>query len=221
MLTDEQTGAFARFEEALYRANEATNLTRVPREECGVRHFLDSLLVAPLLPPGAEVLDLGTGPGFPAWPLARARGDLAVTALDSAGKMVRFLRSQALPNLEVLQGRAEEWEEREAFDVVTGRAVAPLAVQLELSAGLARIGGAVIPMRTPGDDPEGVELGPLGLELESVREATLPVIEAARVFPVYRKVRPTDGAYPRRWAEIRESPLVRGGGREPHPDDPA
>ena len=62
--------------------------------------------------------------------------------------MLGFLASQPLPNLEIVQGRAEEWEAREAFDVVTGRALAPLAIQLELSAGLARIGGAVIPMRT-------------------------------------------------------------------------
>ena len=210
-LSPAHLAAFAAFEKELYRANETVNLTRVPQEEAWLRHTLDSLLIVPLLPNGAEVLDIGTGPGLPAWPLALARPDLRVTALDSAGKMVRFLRSQALPNLEVLQGRAEEWEEREAFDVVTGRAVAPLAIQVELSARLARIGGAVIPMRTPGDDLEDIELGPLGLELERVETATLPVIGAERVFPVYRKVRRTEEFFPRRWAEMRAIPMVRSG----------
>lgn len=210
-LTPGQIAGFAAFEEALYRANEVSNLTRVPQEEAWLRHTLDSLLISPLLPEGTEVLDIGTGAGFPAWPLAFARPDLRVTALDSAGKSIRFLRSQPLPNLEVVQGRAEEWEEREAFDVVTGRAVAPLAIQVELSARLARIGGAVIPMRTPGDDVEDIELGPLGLELERVETATLPVVGAERVFPVYRKVRRTEEFFPRRWAEMRAMPMVRGG----------
>lgn len=210
-LDEGQLDRFEAFEAALYEANEVMNLTRVPRDECWLRHFLDSLLIAPLLPQGAEVLDLGTGPGFPAWPLANARPDLKVTAVDSSGKMLGFLYTQPLPNLEVLQGRAEEWEEREAFDVVTGRALAPLAIQVEISAGLAKTGGAVIPMRTPNDDPEDVDLAPLGLRLEGVEEAELPVLQAPRTFPVYRKISRTQEEFPRRWAEIKDAPLTRNG----------
>lgn len=210
-LDDAALDRFEAFEAALYQANEVMNLTRVPREECWLRHFLDSLLVAPLLPRDGVVLDIGTGPGFPAWPLACARPDLHVVALDSSGKMIGFLQRQALPNLEVLQGRAEEWEEREAFDVVTGRAVAPLPIQIELSAGLVKTGGAAIPMRTPNDDLEDLDLAPLGLRLDEVRTAELPVIDAARVFPIYRKIARTQERFPRRWAEIKEAPLVRRG----------
>ena len=208
-LTPEQTQAFADFEAALYAANAVMNLTRVPREEAWLRHFLDSLLVAPYLPEGAETLDIGCGPGFPSWPLALARPDLRVCALDSSGKMLGFLETQGLPNLEIVQGRAEEWELREGFDVVTGRAVAPLAVQLEISAALARVGGAVVPMRTANDDPEEPDYEALGLALESVERATLPDVDAERLFPIYRKVRRTPGEFPRRWAEIREAPLLR------------
>lgn len=204
----DQIRAFDRFEAALYEANEVMNLTRVPREECWIRHFLDSLLIAPLLPLEGTVLDIGTGPGFPAWPLAIARPDLRFTALDSSGKMLGFLATQPLPNLEIVQGRAEEWEEREAFDIVTGRALAPLAIQVEVSAGLTKIGGAVIPMRTPNDDPEDVDVDELGLVLESVATGELPVLDAARTFPVYRKVARTDEFYPRRWAEIKAAPLT-------------
>ncbi|HZH99340.1 MAG TPA: RsmG family class I SAM-dependent methyltransferase, partial [Fimbriimonadaceae bacterium] len=101
--------AFEQFEEDLYRSNAVMNLTRVPREECYLRHFLDSLLFHDLIPAGASVLDIGTGPGFPAWPLALCRKDLHVLALDSSGKMLGFLRRHPLPNLEVVQERAEEW----------------------------------------------------------------------------------------------------------------
>ena len=80
-LSEAQLSKFENFEEALYRANEVMNLTRVAREECWLRHFVDSLLFQDLIPRGAAVLDIGTGPGFPAWPLACARPDLSITAM--------------------------------------------------------------------------------------------------------------------------------------------
>ena len=42
ILTPAQIEAFEQFEEALYEANKVVNLTRVPREECWLRHFIDS-----------------------------------------------------------------------------------------------------------------------------------------------------------------------------------
>lgn len=185
------------------------NLTRVPREEAWLRHFVDSLLFQDLVPPGAELLDIGTGPGFPAWPLACARPDLRVTALDSNGKMLGFLRSQPLPNLTIAQARAEEWGVREAYDVVTGRAVAPLPLQLELSAPPLRVGGKLILMRTPTDDLQAPRWETLGLRPNGLHARILPGTDVERVFPQFIKVRPTLERYPRRWAEMRAKPLVR------------
>lgn len=208
-LSDEQIEDFAAFEDCLYEANQVMNLTRVPREECWLRHFVDSLLFQDLIPEGCSVLDVGTGPGFPAWPLACARPDLRVTAIDSSGKMIGFLASFSLPNLEAVQVRAEEWGRREEFDVVTGRALAPLPIQLELSAPACRVGGAVIPMRTPNDANqfESSGAGKLGLRFDHVERRTLPGTDIERVFPVYLKLRDTSTRYPRSWAEIRKRPL--------------
>ncbi|MBI3720933.1 MAG: class I SAM-dependent methyltransferase, partial [Fimbriimonas ginsengisoli] len=61
--TQQQIESLEAFEEALYFANQVMNLTRVAREECWLRHFVDSLLIAPLLPERARVLDIGPGPG--------------------------------------------------------------------------------------------------------------------------------------------------------------
>lgn len=200
--------ALAAFENDLYAQNAVMNLTRVPREECWLRHMLDSLLIAEFIPVGASVLDIGTGPGFPAWPLALARPDLTVTALDSSSKMLGFLRRHSLPNLRIEQGRAEEVGLTDAFDVVTGRALAPLPIQLEISARPCRKGGIVLPMRTPNDLAEIERLSSvLGLELETVHHRTLPVIHAERVFPVYRKVHNTPAGHPRAWAKMRERTL--------------
>ena len=208
-LTDEQIDQFEAFEDRLYEANQVMNLTRIPKDECWLRHFVDSLLFQDLVPKRATVLDIGTGPGFPAWPLACARSDLRVTALDSSGKMLSFLGNSPLPNLTTALARVEEWGVREKFDVVTGRAVAPLAVQLELSAPPCRVKGAVLPMRTPSDEAEirAFNGQGLGLKLEACERRTLPGTDIERLFPVFRKIAKTDRRYPRTWAEIKRQPL--------------
>lgn len=205
-----QVQSFSEFGDALYERNEVTNLTRIPEAHCWVKHFLDSLLMCPYLPPGASVLDVGSGPGFPAWPVACARMDVSVTALDGSNKGLQFLRSHLLPNLRVKQARAEEFDEREAYDVVTGRALAPVAVQLETSAAFARIGGSVVPFRTP-QDLDALKAFPaekLGLELAECHQVALPDEFGERLFPVFVKRSRTPRTYPRRWAEIRARPLV-------------
>jgi 16S rRNA (guanine527-N7)-methyltransferase len=120
--------------------------------------------------------------------------------------MILFLSENLLPNLEAVLGRAEDAQWRTRFDVVTGRALAPLGIQLELSAGPCRVGGAVVPMRTESERPIQ-DFGLLGLALEEVVIHKLPGSDAMRAFPVYRKVGPTPRAYPRRWAEIKKQPL--------------
>jgi 16S rRNA (guanine527-N7)-methyltransferase len=204
----DQRESFETFKSALYAANQVANFTRVPEEECWLRHFVDSLLFFRAFGEGARVLDLGSGPGFPAWPLACARPDLRVTALDSNAKMLGFLRSQPLRILEIVQSRAEDWRSAEKFDYVTGRAVAPLPIQLEISAPLCKVGGLVLPMRTPSDDLQGADLDALGLRLVEVSSAHLPGTDIDRVLPAYRKERPTPPKFPRRWAEIKASPLT-------------
>lgn len=197
------------FLDDLYAQNAVMNLTRVSREDADTRHVLDSLLWLDLVPVGAQVLDLGTGPGFPAWPLAVVRPDVRVTALDSNGKMIGFLQRHPLPNLTVVQARIEDWPIREAFDVVTGRAFAPLPIQMEVSAGPLVIGGVFVPLRTPSDaGPVGPTVAAqLGLALEREVTRALPGADVDRYFPVYRKIKPTPERYPRAWAEIRRKPL--------------
>lgn len=208
-LTAAQLESFEAFEDRLYHANSMMNLTRVPIEESWIRHFLDSLLFQDLIPKGARVLDVGTGPGFPAFPIACARPDLQVTAIDSSGKMTGFLKSVAPKNLRVVTDRAEEWQVRDLFGFVTGRAVAPLSTQLELSAAPCALNGLVVPMRTPAEagDFDFPGLKTLGLKFESTIERALPGTDIIRAFPIYKKVAPTPAKFPRKWADMKKSPL--------------
>lgn len=208
-LTSEQEAQLRAFGEELYRRNAVMNLTRVSEEDCDVRHFADSLLVSEFCAEGAEVLDIGPGPGFPSWVLACCRPDLLVTAIESQGKMLRMLSALPLPNLKIWEQRAEEEVLRERFDMVTGRAVAPIAVQAEISAAWLKVGGVFVPFRTPSEQEaiESLNLGVLGLKLWGFEERKLPGADAMRLFPVFEKVAKTQEAYPRIWGKIKARPL--------------
>lgn len=207
-LDESQLKAFEAFEDRLYEANKTKNLTRVPRTECKSRHFLDSLSLSPLIPEGNSVVDLGSGAGFPGVPLAIARPDLRVTLLDAGEKEIRFLESLAdIVTVGLILQRAEiaarMAEFRERYDVATGRALAPLAIQAEISAAYVRVGGLFLPQRM--EQEETPEYSDLGLKLE--RRQVVEVQGAKRLIPLYRKSGPTPDRYPRTWAAIKKRSL--------------
>ena len=208
-LAAEQQERFAEYVARLYEFNQVANVTRVPLEECEQRHLIDSLLVARFIPTGVHVLDIGSGPGLPAWPLACARPDLQVTALDSSGKMLRVPESCPLPNLTIVQVRAEDWGVRERFEAVTGRAVAPFPLQAEVSAGPLRKKGLFVPFRTPRERTEITSFPArrLGLRLVELVSVPLPGTEVVRLFPLFVKTWRTPPCYPRSWPEMKAKPL--------------
>lgn len=123
-----------------------------PREVARLwdRHLLNSVAIADLISEGADVIDVGSGAGLPGVPLAILRPDLGMTLLEPLLRRVNFL-TQVVDNLgitdrvEVRRGRAEECDR--TFDVVTGRAVAPLKRLLPWVLPLLRPGGEVIALK--------------------------------------------------------------------------
>ncbi len=145
-LSREQAAALHRHYELLARWNKVVNLTSVRNvAEAVERHYCESVFLATRLPPGGlAVVDVGSGAGFPGFPLAVVRPECTVTLVESHQRKAVFLREagRELPNVRVLSQRAETVEER--FDWAVSRAVNPAdiaAVLKRLAANLALLGG--------------------------------------------------------------------------------
>lgn len=120
------------------------------------RHLLNCAVVGSVIPFGSTVVDLGSGAGLPGLPLALARPDLKITLLEPMARRVNWLESVVAelllrpPAVRVLRGRAEEPGVLAAAggsDVVTARAVAPLARLAGWALPLLRDGGLVVAMK--------------------------------------------------------------------------
>ena len=210
--------------EKLRESNRRLNLTSITEaEDIQLKHFVDSLTVAPMLPSPPEqrfrLLDVGSGAGFPGIPLKILRERISLFLLESIGKKASFLqglaRSLGLEDVTVLNGRAEtiarRHDLRESFDFVVARAVAPLSTLLEFTLPFCRVGGRVVAQkletynREPGDFRHALsELGG-----EFVRDAPVEVegLGSGRRLLLFEKTAPTPDKYPRRPGLPMKRPL--------------
>ena len=215
-LSEEIRNQLCAFGRAMVKQNEVMNLTGITEDEAVAKmHLLDSLTVLSTADlAGKSLIDVGCGAGFPGVPLAIAAPTAKITLLDSLGKRMKWLE-EVLPELgvtaECVTARAEEAvvDRRESYDFATSRAVARLNILLELTAPYVKVGGAVLAMKGAAAKEELAECGnaikKLGLKLEEVKE--FPIDGTAHAVIVLRKVAPTPPKYPRRFAQIKKSPL--------------
>ena len=171
--------------------NKAYNLTAVRDPvEMVTRHLLDSLTVLPHV--SGRVADIGTGAGLPGLPLAIANPALHVTLLDSGGKKTRFLRHvqrvMALPNVEVVEARAEAWTSAQPFDFVVSRAFGPLEDFLLNSAKFMGPHGRWLAMKGKLDAKELASL-PAGYVLEETMALQVPGLHEDRHLLKIRRAR--------------------------------
>ena len=154
--------------EGVVEANRRFNLTRIEGPaEAAVKHFADSISVLGWVKAvglrSSDVLDVGTGAGFPAVPLAVMRPDWTVTAIDSTAKKARFVAETSarldLKNLTAVHGRAGEWQPPRPFALVTCKAVGDLRKCVEQSRRLVEPGGHAIAYKTRTISEEEREAG--------------------------------------------------------------
>ncbi len=215
--------AAARFAALLVDANARLNLTRVVEPAAIARdHLLDAVAALPRIDAsGARlVVDLGSGGGVPAIPLALARPDLSWTLVDSVGKKAAALEAcvemLGLHHVRVVPERLEllgrQARHRATYHLATARACAPLPVLVELALPLVAHDGRLLAWKGPLTiDGDEMQRGRAAAEhLGGAPPVVLPTGIAAlggRTLVEVVKDRETSSRYPRRPGDARRQPL--------------
>jgi 16S rRNA (guanine527-N7)-methyltransferase len=184
--------------EELRKWNARINLTALTEDlDIGVKHFLDSLTVAPYLHGAKRLLDIGAGAGFPGLPLKILSPAIELLLLEASQKKVFFLRTIVrllqLEGVDIVHGRAEAGEMKQiyggSFDLVLSRALADLPTSLHLALPYTQKGGRIVGMRGKQGEEEAhaVDWGVLGLQLIEVKKLTLPFVKEGRVLVVLKR----------------------------------
>ena len=216
IVTKEQVEKFNKYYELLMFYNEQFNITAITeRGEVYKKHFIDSILGLQKIS-GTNLLDIGSGGGFPAIPLKIMNESINLTMLEATGKKCEFLKTVAkklnLTNVKVLNDRAENLSKnvkfRQQFDTVTARAVARLNILSEYCMPFVKVGGKFLSYK--GDAEEEIleaqsAIKVLGGKIEKVNNYTLYGAKRALVEIV--KIKDTDIKYPRSNGAIRKKPL--------------
>jgi 16S rRNA (guanine527-N7)-methyltransferase len=166
-----------------------------------MRHFVDSLSIfkAVGLPNQAELLDLGSGPGFPAIPIKIVRDDVKMTLVESIHKKTLFLRRLSdvlkLENTAILNQRAEGLSDqtgfRERFDVVTAKAVGKLKDILNLGTPFLKPDGLLVAYKGKGVYREIREINSSEkCRIADVVKIEIPSFRLFRWLVIAEKVRP-------------------------------
>jgi 16S rRNA (guanine527-N7)-methyltransferase len=141
-----------KYNKLLVEKNAVMNLTAHKTEEESLRHNVeDSLLFVDYFRQLGRIscLDIGSGGGCPAVPLAASCPDLNITMLDSTRKKIDFLNDVVtqlpLKNAHAIHARIEDFAKsnRERFDLVTARGVAELPTLIEYALPFLRVGGTL------------------------------------------------------------------------------
>ena len=224
VLSSEVLEAFEALYSLMVEANKTTNLTRITAlSDFCTRHLLDSLTLVPFLQPlPAEfsLVDIGSGAGFPALPLAILFPKARITAVEATGKKAAFIQSAApalgLTNIAVLADRAEtlahQPQNREAYDIAVARAVSTLPTLTEFCLPWVKVGGRFYAMKTsnathtevPAAENAIRMLGGQLLSTEDVSRDNLP----NRQLIVIEKIQSTPMLYPRNAGLISRKPLA-------------
>lgn len=213
-ISEELYDKFFTYFEMLVEWNNKFNMTTILEEkDVFLLHFYDSLCLSKVvsLNEKKSLCDFGTGAGFPGLPIAIVFSKVNVTLVESNQKKCMFLNAVIdklnLKNVVVINDRIENYssKEREKFDIVTCRAVTSIPMILEMATPLVKVNGLLVPLKSNCED-ELIKYSylekELWIKLVNKEIYDLPINDAYRVIPVYKKEKLTDKKYPRSYNSL-------------------
>lgn len=220
---EERTSMLVEYMDMILEKNRYINLTAVrDRDEALQKHIADSLSCDFMeeYEAAENVIDIGTGAGFPGVPLAIVSPDKKFTLVDSLNKRLRIIDELAgelgIKNVTTVHGRAEDVgkskEHREQYDICVSRAVASLDVLCEWCLPLVKKGGYFVAYkgenvsRETEDAANAIKL--LGGKIAEIRKVqTEEESISGHVLVMIKKVKNTPSKYPRQAGQARKNPL--------------
>jgi len=219
-ISDSQMNQFDKYYDLLIEWNQKMNLTAITElDEVIVKHFADSISISKYLEMDKieNVIDIGTGAGFPGIPLKIVHPHLNITLLDSLNKRLIFLNEVigvlGLNDINTIHGRAEDIarkpEYREKYDLCVSRAVANLSTLSELCIPFVKCNGLFTPYKSEKTDDEIIAakkaLHLLGSRVEKVEQ--FEIEDNSRSIIFIRKIENTSKKYPRKAGTPAKEPL--------------
>ena len=180
----------------LKKWSQKINLTAIKDErDIVIKHVLDSLsyLHGFTAAPGLRLLDMGSGPGFPALPIKIACPEISITMVDSVKKKASFLRhiirTLKLTETTVIDTRTEELSVHllSTFDIVTARAFADMKSAIAEGMPLLKPNGLMVLSRGPEEMISEQNLVRAGVSLERRTDLILPYSDYKRTIWVFKK----------------------------------
>ncbi|MBX4262042.1 16S rRNA (guanine(527)-N(7))-methyltransferase RsmG [Clostridium estertheticum] len=213
---------FMLYKDLIKEWNEKINLTAIKEDEAIVqKHFIDSMKVFKFdqLKNAKNVIDIGTGGGFPGIPMKIIKPEVNIVLLDSLNKRIIFLNEVInrlnLKNIKAIHGRAEDFAQekqyREKFDVAVSRAVANLTVLSEYCIPYVKVGGYFVAMKGPAVEEE-IKLSKnairmLGGQIEHIEKVQIEGSDLNHNLVIIKKISQTHKKYPRKAGMVAKVPL--------------
>ena len=221
ILNENQIEKFYDYMNLLIEWNKKINLTEIVEpDDIILKHFIDCLLILQYIDDDSNIIDVGTGAGFPGIPLSIANNTYNITLMDSLNKRIKFLNEVSnvigSKNINTIHARAEELARnsnyREKFDVATSRAVASLNTLLEYMLPFVKVNGYCVCMKGSNIDEEirnaEKALNVLGGVIENVVQFTLPGTDIKRSVVIIKKIKKIPLKYPRKAGSPSKEPII-------------